>query len=84
MFFSKCGHSIILLPAALAQVAHAHLHVQERDEHLFNDSRIVEAMMQLDEKLDVVSDQRLLDFIDIGEPPEQVHHILTGERGHSR
>ncbi len=84
MFFPESRHSVVLPPAALVQVTHADLHVQERNKHLVDDGRFVKTMMQLVEEFDVVGAQRLLDFIDVRERPEQVHHVFLGERGHSR
>ena len=67
-------HPVVLSTSPLPQVTHIDLHVQQREQHFFDDRGVVEKKVKLSQEVFVVSTERAK--IQVRQTPQQVHHIL--------
>ncbi len=74
MFLRKAGIPLYCHTSPLPQVTHIDLHVQQREQHFFDDRSVVEKKVKLSQEVFVVSTERAK--IQVRQAPQQVHHIL--------
>ena len=76
--FAECKQSSMLLSAARAHVTDVDLHMQQSDDHLFDDRGVVKAMVQRFLSCSVIGRKGL---VNVRQTPKQIHHVLGRKCG---
>jgi hypothetical protein len=66
----------------LAEVADVNLHMQEGDEHFFDDCRALGIFMKQFQQARFVSSEQRIEAIDVWVTVKQIHHVRLSEKNY--